>query len=71
MRILLDNCVPWRFGGKLYGHDVSAVVKIGWGDLDDGPLLDAMDGHNDVLVTMDNGLPSSNASIIGHSGSLS
>ena len=57
MRILLDNCVPWRFGGMLEGHVVSAVVKIGWADLDDGPLLDAIEGKFDVLVTMDKSLP--------------
>jgi hypothetical protein len=30
---------------------------MGWGDLDDGPLLAAMSGHFDVLVTADKGLP--------------
>jgi len=26
---------------------------MGWGDLDDGPLLDVMAGRFDVLVTVD------------------
>jgi hypothetical protein len=30
---------------------------MGWGDLDDGPLLDAMGGYFDVLVTVDESLP--------------
>ena len=30
---------------------------MGWGDLDDGPLLDAMAQHFDVLVSVDKGLP--------------
>jgi len=30
---------------------------MGWGDLDDGPLLAAMSGHFDALVTTDKGLP--------------
>jgi hypothetical protein len=30
---------------------------MGWGDLDDGPLLDAMAGRFDVLVTVDKNLP--------------
>lgn len=30
---------------------------MGWGDLDDGPLLDAMTGLFDVLLTVDRSLP--------------
>jgi hypothetical protein len=30
---------------------------MGWADLDDGPLLDAMAEHFDVLVTVDKSLP--------------
>lgn len=30
---------------------------MGWGDLDDGPLLDVMAGLFDVLLTVDKSLP--------------
>jgi hypothetical protein len=30
---------------------------MGWGDLDDGPLLAAMSGRFEVLVTADKGIP--------------
>jgi len=30
---------------------------MGWADRDDGPLLNAMAGHFDVLVTVDKSLP--------------
>lgn len=30
---------------------------MGWGDLDDGPLLNAMAGRFDALVTVDKSLP--------------
>lgn len=30
---------------------------VGLGQLDDGPLLDAVEGHYDVLVTCDQGFP--------------
>lgn len=32
------------------------VPEMGWADLDDGPLLDAMAGLFDVLVTVDKSL---------------
>ena len=56
-RVLLDNCVPWRLGGSIVGHEVASTVKLGWADFDDGPLLDAMVGRFDVLVTVDKGIP--------------
>lgn len=57
MRVLIDNCVPWRFGEAIAGHDVASVVKLGWASYDDGPLLDAMVGRFDVLVTVDKSIP--------------
>lgn len=57
MRVLIDNGVPWRLGNAITGHEVSSVVKLGWSDLDDGVLLDAMDGRFDVLITVDKSIP--------------
>ena len=57
MRVLLDGCVPWRLGGELAGHEVHTVQEMGWADLDDGPLLDAMAGGFDFLVTVDKSIP--------------
>jgi predicted nuclease of predicted toxin-antitoxin system len=56
MRVLLDNCVPRRFGNHLTGYETSSVVDLGWANLDDGKLLDAMAGHFDALITMDKGI---------------
>ncbi len=56
MRILLDNCVPWRLGAALTGHEVSSVVHLGWAALSDGELLDAMGDRFDLLVTVDKNL---------------
>ena len=33
------------------------MPDMGWADLDDGPLLDAMAGRFEVLVTVDKSLP--------------
>ena len=57
MRILLDGCVPKRLGNQLSGHEVRTAPEMGWGNLDDGPLLNVMAGRFDVLVTVDKSLP--------------
>lgn len=57
MRILLDACVPRRLANELLGHEVRTAPEMGWADLDEGPLLDAMEGLFDVLVTVDKNLP--------------
>jgi hypothetical protein len=53
VRILLDACVPRKLGLSLAGHEVRTAPGMGWGDLDNGDLLDAMDGLFEVLVTVD------------------
>ena len=57
VRVLLDGCVPRRLAKELSVHEVQTAPKMGWGNLDDGPLLDAMAGRFDVLVTVDKNLP--------------
>lgn len=57
MRVLLDSCVPIRFANELKEHEVQTAQKMGWGNLDDGPLLDAAAGKFDVFVTVDKSLP--------------
>jgi len=57
MRVLLDGCVPSRLASELPGHAVRTAPEMGWADLDDGPLLDAMAERFDVLVTVDKSLP--------------
>ena len=56
MRVLLDTCVPRRLGRDLSGFEVRHATEMGWGDLDDGPLLTAMAGIFDALVTVDRNL---------------
>lgn len=57
MRVLLDTCVPKRLARDLPGFDVRHAAEVGWGDLDDGPLLTAMEGMFDAFVTVDRNLP--------------
>jgi predicted nuclease of predicted toxin-antitoxin system len=57
MRVLLDTCVPKRLARDLPGYEVRHASEMGWSDLDDGPLLTAMAGSFDALVTVDQNLP--------------
>ncbi len=57
MRVLLDTCVPKRLARDLPGYEVRHATEMGWSDLDDGPLLAAMAGSFDALVTVDRNLP--------------
>lgn len=57
MRVLLDGCVPRRLASELSAHEVQTAPEMGWADFDDGPLLEAMAGRFDVLVTVDKSLP--------------
>ncbi|MCF6199501.1 MAG: DUF5615 family PIN-like protein [Hyphomicrobiaceae bacterium] len=57
MRILLDACVPKRLARELAGHEVFTAHDMGWGDLDDGPLLDVMAEEFDIFLTVDKGIP--------------
>ena len=57
MRILLDACVPRSLRNSLSGHEVRTAPEMGWGNLDNGALLDAMAGDFDALVTVDKRLP--------------
>ena len=53
MRVLIDNCIPWRFAGYISGHTVDTVLKLGWANLGDGVLLDTMGSSYDAPVTVD------------------
>ena len=57
MRVLLDACVPKGLRKSLATHEVRTAPEMGWGDLDNGDLLDAMKGQFDALVTVDKRLP--------------
>lgn len=60
-RVLLDHCVPRQLVRPLSGDppdlDVTRVGALGLADLDDGPLLDRIEGLCDVFVTVDQRLP--------------
>ena len=57
MRLLLDECLPRRLARELVGHEAATVPEMGWNGKSNGELLDLMQGHFDVFVTADQGVP--------------
>ena len=57
MRVLLDECFPQSLARHLVGHEVSTVVKEGWGTLKNGVLLASAEVRWDVLLTTDKNIP--------------
>jgi predicted nuclease of predicted toxin-antitoxin system len=39
VRILIDECLNWRLGPALTGHDAISVQKMGWSGVKNGELL--------------------------------
>lgn len=56
MRIILDECVNPRVRRLLESeHLVFTVLELGWGGLPDHLLLQQVQGHCEVFVTIDRG----------------
>ena len=56
MRVLLDSCVPRKLAREISTHEVQTAPQLGWGALDDGPLLTAMSDGFDAFITVDRSL---------------
>ena len=56
MRVLLDSCVPRKLAHEISAQEVRTAPQLGWGDLDDGPLLTAMSGGFAAFITVDKSL---------------
>ena len=57
MKVVLDACVPQPLRHAIAGHEIFTAGFLGLSTLDDTDLLDAIEGHFDVLVTCDRGIP--------------
>lgn len=55
-RVLLDECVDWRLGEKLAGHEVKTASASGWAGLSNGDLLRRAQAEFDILITTDRNL---------------
>ena len=56
MKVLLDECVDWRLGRDIVGHDVKTARQMGWTTIRNGELLTLAAEHFDVFVTVDRNL---------------
>ena len=56
MRVLLDECVDWRFTRELSGFDVRTVRQMGWNETKNGALLALAGSEFDVFITVDKNL---------------
>jgi hypothetical protein len=57
MKVLLDECVPGRFGGSLVGHDCTTVPGASLAGTQNGELLSAAERLGfEIFVTIDQGI---------------
>jgi hypothetical protein len=56
VKILLDECVDWRLGRDLIGHEVKTAQQMGWATIENGALLRQAENHFDAFVTADRNL---------------
>lgn len=57
MRVLLDECLPWKLKREIAGHEVATVADMGWRGIKNGALLRLAEARFDVLLTIDQNLP--------------
>jgi hypothetical protein len=57
VKVLIDECLPWKLGRLLTGHDCVGVVKAGFAGKSNGDLLRSTGAAGfDVLITNDQNL---------------
>ena len=56
MRVLIDECMPYKFRLCLKPHHCQTVPEAGLAGKKNGELLGLAEGRFDVLVTLDKGL---------------
>jgi Domain of unknown function (DUF5615) len=56
VKVLLDECVDWRLGRDIVGHDVKTARQMGWAAIKNGELLALAEQQFDAFVTVDRNL---------------
>ncbi len=53
---MLDECVDWRLGRAIVGHEVRTARQMGWATIANGELLALAAQSFDLFVTVDRNL---------------
>jgi hypothetical protein len=57
MKVLLDECIDWRLGRDITGHEVMTARQMGWSTIKNGALLRlATEAGFGAFVTVDRNL---------------
>ncbi len=56
MKLLLDECLPRRLKGGLFGHEVKTVPEMGWAGIESGELLPLIESVFEAFITIDGNL---------------
>lgn len=56
MRTIFDENVPWPLRQFFVGHEVSSVQLEGWAGVENGALIERVEGRFDVLLFADKNL---------------
>jgi hypothetical protein len=56
VKIFLDECVDWRLGRHIQGHEVKSARDMGWTGVKNGALLTLASAQFDAFVTVDRNL---------------
>ena len=56
MKIIFDENVPWPLNRHFSSHIVTSVQKEGWSGIQNGDLVNRVDGIFDVLLIADKNL---------------
>jgi hypothetical protein len=54
--VLLDECAPRQLRRELPGHEIQTVQEMNWAGTKNGVLLELVDGHFEVVLTVDQGI---------------
>ena len=56
MKVLVDECIDWRLGREIVGHEVKTARQMGWSTIKNGELLKLAEKEFQVFVTVDRNL---------------
>jgi hypothetical protein len=51
LKVLIDECIDWRLGRDITGHEVKTARQMGWSSVKNGELLALAEEEFDVFVS--------------------